>query len=113
MRIDSSLEEQNAFRRGAKHPLDCWFSHSPFASRGSASVAVAAVRSGIKRRWLWALFALLGVSPFILNWSTGDVAFNLLRVLSAECCSALSSSFKFASVGAIATLSNLREIEAE
>jgi len=114
-RIDSSLEEQNGFQAGARHPVRVLVLALAIGVAAFCIwVAVAAVRSRIKRRWLWALFALLGVAPFVLNWSTGDVAFRLLQVLI------LSAGFEGSPpfgpwlvsvafpVGAIATLYRIR-----
>ncbi len=33
---------------------------------------------GLSRKWLWAVFTLLGFCAFTLNWSTGVVSINLL-----------------------------------
>ncbi|MBC3919508.1 hypothetical protein H8L32_18625 [Undibacterium sp. CY18W] len=33
----------------------------------------------LKRKWLWALFIVLGVSAIDVNWTTGEYAFQLIR----------------------------------
>jgi len=42
---------------------------------------VACVRTrGLRRKWLWIIFILLGVGVFVLNWTTGRLAINPLYV---------------------------------
>jgi hypothetical protein len=66
------------------------------ANAGPAQVAVLLVAIGLtlfeigtavmvaitpmRRRWLWALFALFGVGTFAMNWTTGAVSSNLFYV---------------------------------
>lgn len=40
----------------------------------------AAVLAGWRRRWLWMVGSLLGVGQVALNWSTGEVFFEVARV---------------------------------
>ncbi|HYK11542.1 MAG TPA: hypothetical protein VEV39_12140 [Gemmatimonadales bacterium] len=44
------------------------------------SVAVMAVRSRIRRRWLWAALSLVGFGAVTLNWTTGNLAFQPINV---------------------------------
>lgn len=113
--IHSSLEEQNRFQLGASHPLRLLVLALAIGIGVFCIwVAVAAVRSRIKRRWLWALFALVGVAPFTLNWSTGEVGSNLLQVILLS--AGVNGSPPFGPwlitvafpVGAIATLYRIR-----
>lgn len=45
--------------------------------------AVRAVRANIRRRLVWAAFALVTVAPTTINWTTGEVSFELLQVVLA------------------------------
>ena len=33
-----------------------------------------------RRKWLWIIFILVGVTEFQLNWTTGEIGFKLLNV---------------------------------
>jgi hypothetical protein len=44
------------------------------------ATAVIVARTPMRRRWLWALFALFGVGTFAMNWTTGAVSSNLFYV---------------------------------
>jgi hypothetical protein len=39
-----------------------------------------ATATGLPKRWLWAAFALIGVSPVLLDWETGQVTVRALAV---------------------------------
>jgi hypothetical protein len=79
-RRTQSLEQANAFSlsdKGPGHwllataacviPLFCLFTF------------VLCLRTPIRRRkWLWAIFTLLGLTTFSMNWTTGQYAFQLL-----------------------------------
>lgn len=39
-----------------------------------------AFRSGMPKRWRWALAAALGVGAFSMNWATGETAFRIVKV---------------------------------
>ena len=84
--LPASLESINAFRLTGKNPVTFVV---PLLAFGfavlSLVVAVSAARTNMPRRWLWALFALLGVAPVTLNWTTGQLSFRLfyLVLLSA------------------------------
>lgn len=80
-RLQASLEELNAFTfrgKGPGHVLMLLITAACFAS--SVFVAYKVARSRLRRRWLWALVALVGVTVFRFDWSTGQVAFQLLSV---------------------------------
>lgn len=40
--------------------------------------AVVVAKTPMRRRWLWAVFALFGVGSFAMNWTTGAVTSDLL-----------------------------------
>ena len=78
-RLPASLEETNAFARGARNPVRLLVLVLAAVAFGFCVwVAVLAVRSGITRRWLWAAFSLVGVGQFALDWSSGVVNINPL-----------------------------------
>ncbi len=41
---------------------------------------VLCIRTPLKRKWLWILFILMGVTTLRLNWSTGGMGFQLVSV---------------------------------
>jgi len=47
----------------------------------SMYVAVLCARTkGVKARWLWVIFSLVGVSSIAVNWTTGEWNFTLLYI---------------------------------
>ena len=86
-RLGASIEATNGFSQGAKDPIRLLVlvlaAGLPIFC---LAVAVMAIRARIPRRWLWALFALIGGSEVTLNWTTGAVSYNpfLLVLLSSE-----------------------------
>src|SRR2546430_5877748 len=44
------------------------------------ATAIRAYRSQIRRRWLWILISLLGAPVTTMNWATGQVRTQALRV---------------------------------
>lgn len=114
--IAASLEELNSFRRGAKHP-GRWIVLLLAVCVAAFSIwmAVVAARTRMKRRWWWALFALIGVAPFILNWTTGEVAFQLLQIVFLSAAFVGTPPFGpwmvtvAFPIGAIATLYHVRQ----
>jgi hypothetical protein len=44
------------------------------------ATAVVVARTPMRRRWLWALFATLGVGSVTMNWTTGAVSPDLLSI---------------------------------
>jgi len=118
-RIEDSLENLNSFWRAGNPLRAIVLLVAVFAAFFSVVVAVLAARQRIKRRWLWVLFALVGASPFTLNWTTGEVSFQLLQVvlLSAGIGRAgmfgpwlITIAFP---IGAIATLHRIRRQQVE
>ncbi len=41
---------------------------------------IAALRTRVKRRWIWAILSLVGVTRFFLNWSNGAFGFQPLYI---------------------------------
>jgi hypothetical protein len=79
--LPAPLSEMNAFTLKGKSVM-----HYLFLLLTAAAVAVtvfAFVRclrtKGVKRKWLWALFTLVGVVAFSINWSSGAVSVDMLR----------------------------------
>lgn len=80
--IPSSLKEMNAFALRGKTLLHY----------GVLVLAVAipifilytlilCARTRIKRKWLWVIFILLGIGTLGLNWTTGELRFQLISFL--------------------------------
>jgi hypothetical protein len=81
-RVPASLEATNEFRRGITHPERLLvLALAAALVLFCLSVAVMAVRTRIRRRWLWALFALVGATQFTLNWTTGTVSYNPFQLV--------------------------------
>ena len=85
--LPAPLAELNAFTFKGKSVLHYVFLLLTVSAFGvSAFAFVRCIRTlGIKRKWLWATFTLLGLVAFTLNWSNGAVSvdvlhFNLLSV---------------------------------
>lgn len=78
--ISDSLENINAFRLTGKPPVDyAILGLTVFVALFTALTALVALFSYIpKRKWLWVIFILLGFGQLSLNWTTGQVAYNLL-----------------------------------
>jgi hypothetical protein len=118
--LPASLESINAFRLTGKNPVTFVV---PLLAFGfavlSLAVAVSATRTTMPRRWLWALLALLGVAPVTLNWTTGQLFFQLFSVVL------LSAGFNRVGpggpwlisvgfpIGVVATLSRIRRARNE
>lgn len=45
-----------------------------------AAIIVVIRAPGLKRKWLWCLLALAGVGSAQMNWTTGEMGFNLLSL---------------------------------
>jgi len=78
--LPASMEEIHAFTFSGKGPV-----HYAFVVLALAACAVslyAFVRclrtKGIRRKWLWCIFTLLGFCAFTLNWTSGAVSINPL-----------------------------------
>jgi len=50
----------------------------------SVATAIRAYRSRIRRRWLWILISLLGAPVTTMNWTTGQVRTQTLRIQLAN-----------------------------
>jgi hypothetical protein len=80
-RLPASLETTNAFRLSEKNPVTFFVPLLAVACAVfSIFVAVLAVRTRMPRRGLWAFFALLGVASVTMDWTTGQLSFQLLQV---------------------------------
>lgn len=79
--LTRSLEAANAFALSGKSIGNYAMLVAAGVSLAfSLVVAALAVRSRLPRRWLWALFALLGSSDVLLNWTTGQIGSKLISV---------------------------------
>lgn len=72
--LQDELERVNRFTLRGRSPV-----HYVFLVLLIASVVISfgvacivAFRSRMRRRWLWALLALVGIGQFMLNWTTGE-----------------------------------------
>jgi hypothetical protein len=80
-RLDRSLEVANAFTLRGKGGGHYLMLALMLVCVGTAiSVALLALRTPMRRRWLWALFALVGAGTLVFNWTTGQVGFSLLNL---------------------------------
>ncbi|MFL5616295.1 MAG: hypothetical protein ACJ796_21695 [Gemmatimonadaceae bacterium] len=79
--LPRSLEALNAFALGEKGAGHYLMLVMLLACAGTAVTAcVLTLRTPMPRRWLWALFSLVGTSDFLFNWTTGQTGFALLTV---------------------------------
>lgn len=78
-----SLEETNAFTLAGKGALHWVFLLLAIAIPLFCVYAfIACVRmAGLKRKWWWALFTLIGVFTVSINWSTGELGVQPLSFL--------------------------------
>jgi hypothetical protein len=80
--LDRSLRELNRFTLSNRSAAHCvWLVGVialPIFCLGTA-LRLATAR-GLPKRWLWAVFALVGVSPLLLDWTTGHVTVRVLAV---------------------------------
>lgn len=80
--LTGSFEAQNAFTLQGKSGGHYLMLVLLVATVGTAVTSVVkALRTPMRRRWLWALLALVGTGTFAFNWTTGQVGFSLLTVL--------------------------------
>lgn len=79
--LSAPLAELNAFTLKGKSILHYVFLLLTVSAFGVSVLAfVRCVRTpGIKRKWLWAIFTLLGLVAFTLNWSNGAVSIDVLH----------------------------------
>jgi hypothetical protein len=80
--LASSVENSNAFTlrgKSARQYLTLLLATASFLS--SLYVFVLVLRAtNFKRKWLWAVIALVGVCRFAVNWSTGEFHYTALAV---------------------------------
>lgn len=79
--LSASLADTNAFTLLGKDLGHYVFLLLMLVSVGIALLAlVACIRTrGLKRKWLWAVCTLAGLSSFTLNWTTGETAFQMVH----------------------------------
>ena len=80
--MDQSIEAANAFALAGKsvtHYLVLLAAASVFLF--CLYVAVVALRSDLKWKWLWAVVALVGVTKFSLDWSSGATGYHPVSAL--------------------------------
>ena len=73
--LPAPLEKLNAFDPLSKGPVQWLF--LTFAILVLGTIVTAAVlclrEKGLKRKWLWMIWLLLGMPKFTINWSTGQI----------------------------------------
>lgn len=81
--LAQSLEETNAFTLAGKGVLHWTFLLLAIAAALFCVYAFVACvcMKGLKRKWLWALFTLIGVFTVSINWSTGELGVQPLSLL--------------------------------
>lgn len=79
--LPAPLAELHAFTFKGKSVLHAVFLLLTVSAFGISVFAfVRCIRTpGIKRKWLWAIFTLVGICAFSINWSNGTVAVNPLN----------------------------------
>lgn len=79
--LSASLADTHAFTLRGKNLGHYVFLLLALASLGIALLAlVACIRArGLKRKWLWAVCTLTGLSTFTLNWTSGETGFQMLH----------------------------------
>ena len=119
-RLAESLEVANAFTLRGKGPGHYLMIAVMLACAGAAFyTATLAIRTPMRRRWLWALFALVGAGTIVFNWSTGEVGFQLLQLLLFDAAfqrSSAASPWIFSAafpIGAFLTLAKINSIRSE
>lgn len=80
--LPDSLQHLNAFTFTGKGPLHYAILAAALAfPLFTLAVLVVCLRTaGLRRRWLWALVTLLGVTGVTLNWTTGTIAFQTAAI---------------------------------
>jgi hypothetical protein len=78
--IAKSLEATNGFRANAGPAQIAVLLLAIGLGLFELGTAVIVAITPMRRRWLWALFALFGVGTFAMNWTTGVVSSNLFYV---------------------------------
>ena len=80
--LSSSLESQHAFtlaNRPARHYL--WLAFALLVPVCTIGTAVHVARTRVPRRWAWAAVALVATPVFALNWSSGEVSTQIVRLV--------------------------------
>lgn len=78
---EESLREVHAFTlkgKGFKHYIFLLF--AVLIPLFIIFTLVVAIRTKIKRKWLWIIGILFGVIKFSLNWTTGQIGFQLISI---------------------------------
>lgn len=80
--LDRSLQETNSFSFAGKSFLHYLFIIAMLVAFAVSIYAfIQCLRMPkFKRKWLWALFTLLGFGAVGLNWTTGEMGFNILNI---------------------------------
>ena len=80
--IPSSLKEMNAFTLNSKTLLHYGVLGLTIAIPiFIAYTLILCARTRIKRKWLWIIFILLGIGTLSINWTTGELRFQLISFL--------------------------------
>lgn len=79
--LPAPLAELNAFTFKGKNVSHYVFLLLTLCAFGiSAYAFVRCIRTpGIRRKWLWAIFTLIGLVAFTINWSSGAISVDALR----------------------------------
>lgn len=74
--------QANALTLTGKSPAQLAFLAAAIASPLLMLTAIVLVvrAPGLRRKWLWGLLALLGLFSLRMDWTTGEIAYNLLTV---------------------------------
>jgi hypothetical protein len=87
MPVAESSEEVNSFHLAGKGPLQYMvLLLAIFVPISCIYAFVLCLQSRNNRKWLWAVFILLGVGKFAVNWTTGEWSFTpfALYILGAS-----------------------------
>jgi hypothetical protein len=80
-RVDTTLAKATQFHIAGKGPRFYFVvTAAAMALLICIGAAIVLVRTPMPRRWLWALLALVGFGQCTINWSTGEISTELLRV---------------------------------
>lgn len=76
-----SLQELNRFTFHGKSASHYWFlTLAILIPIFSLWVLVLCARSKIRKKWLWMIFILFGIVTFRLNWTTGELSWQLINI---------------------------------
>jgi hypothetical protein len=78
-----SVEEKNAFTLTGKTPYHLAFLVSSIAiALFTIGTTIVCWRTPIPRRkWIWRIFVLFGISSLTLNWTTGFIQYQILQIV--------------------------------